>query len=262
MIRRELPAKTTRNPERLAGFVLALAVLLLAVAVAPATAADGIHEINQACVAEGCFPGDDPGFPVTIPARGSYQLTSNLDLRNEVDPEDVTAIEVSITGPENAGAVTIDLNGFGIFGETSCLGTPPTQCTPLGTGVGIFSLGNRITVRNGFIQGMGSHCINLVSDAQVEKVRVSSCGGNGIELGPNSRVRDNSVWQTWGHGIVMNGGPSQVTDNIVVGTHQDGLLAPARVAYGGNSFDSNDGDAISGLGVQISTNICGGVPCP
>jgi hypothetical protein len=44
-------------------------------------ASDGQLEINQACaVNTGCFPGDDPGFPVTITQPGSYRLTGNLDL--------------------------------------------------------------------------------------------------------------------------------------------------------------------------------------
>jgi hypothetical protein len=31
-----------------------------------AALAEGEFEIDQACVAVGCFPGDAPGFPVTL----------------------------------------------------------------------------------------------------------------------------------------------------------------------------------------------------
>ncbi len=52
-----------------------LAGLLLTLATS-AYASDGVLEINQACaVNTGCFPGDDPGFPVTVVQPGSYSLT-------------------------------------------------------------------------------------------------------------------------------------------------------------------------------------------
>jgi hypothetical protein len=42
----------------------ALGIALLSWALSPtADAADGRLEINQACVAAGCFSGDDPGSP-------------------------------------------------------------------------------------------------------------------------------------------------------------------------------------------------------
>ena len=62
-------------------------------------ATEGALEINQACVAGGCFPGDTAGFPVTIATRGNYELTSNLTLDNT----DQRAIKV------NSDNVVIDL---------------------------------------------------------------------------------------------------------------------------------------------------------
>jgi hypothetical protein len=56
-----------------------LLLLLLLVVASRAVAIDGVLEINQTCaVNTGCFAGDAPGFPVTISATGSYELTSNL----------------------------------------------------------------------------------------------------------------------------------------------------------------------------------------
>ena len=69
-------------------------------------ATEGALEINQACVAEGCFPGDTGGFPVTIANRGNYVFTSNITLDNTGQ----TAIEV------DSDNVVIDMKGFGVFG--------------------------------------------------------------------------------------------------------------------------------------------------
>jgi hypothetical protein len=46
---------------------------------ASVTAADGRYEINQTCAEQtGCFPGDSPGFPITIEGSGSYIFTGSL----------------------------------------------------------------------------------------------------------------------------------------------------------------------------------------
>ena len=88
-------------------------------------ASDGVLEINQACVATGCFAGDAAGFPVRVTQAGSYIFTSDLDVRGEANPEDVNAVEVQTSDPEG---VVIDLNGFRIIGPTNCPGTPQTCC--------------------------------------------------------------------------------------------------------------------------------------
>jgi len=50
----------------------------------PLAAVDGVIEINQARALAG-GPGDEPGFPVTIYASGSYRLTSNLSVGSDTD---------------------------------------------------------------------------------------------------------------------------------------------------------------------------------
>ena len=63
--------------------------------------------VTQAKVNTGNFtPCDAPGFPLTIRVRGAYKLTGNLTVPNA----NTTAIEII------ADNVTLDLNGFGIFG--------------------------------------------------------------------------------------------------------------------------------------------------
>ena len=83
------------------------------VATMPARAADGEVEINQACVAAGCFAGDAPGFPVTITQSGSYRLTSNLSPTTAQIGIDVTANDVAI-----------DLSSFTIKSTNVCAGPP------------------------------------------------------------------------------------------------------------------------------------------
>jgi len=92
--------------------------LVTALAAAPALAVDGVLEINQACVAAGCFPGDGPGFPVEITIPGSYRLTSNLT----VPDDDTTAILL-----QGVRLVNLDLNGFSILGQYAC-GVSPPNC--------------------------------------------------------------------------------------------------------------------------------------
>jgi hypothetical protein len=85
------------------GWVVAWALVIAM----PVMAGDGVLEINQTCATEtGCFPGDAPGFPVTLNESGSFALTGNLF----VDVE-ATAIEVG------ARPVDLDLNGFTIEGR-------------------------------------------------------------------------------------------------------------------------------------------------
>ena len=78
--------------------------LALAVALGVPTALSaGVFEIDQRCVAVGCFPGDFAGFPVTISSPGEYRLTSNLDTRFSPTPADLTAITKSVGPGAHAG---------------------------------------------------------------------------------------------------------------------------------------------------------------
>src|SRR4051794_31600963 len=93
------------------------------------------------------YPGDDPGFPVTISQSGSYRLTSNLT----VTDLNTTAIRIT------TNSVTLDLNGFSIFGPVVCAKNP-TICPTPGTGTGIQSaepgLTRGVRIFNGTVRGM------------------------------------------------------------------------------------------------------------
>jgi hypothetical protein len=131
-------------------------------------------------VQTGCFPGDAPGFPVTITQEASYVLTSKLDLTG-LSPAP-SAIRVL------SSRVTIDLGGFGIVGP--CLDAP--TC-PAGTGHGIDGGGAtgdpvRVAVRNGYIEGMPGHGILLSSSAFVSEVFAIGNGLDGVQVQTASRV--------------------------------------------------------------------------
>ena len=93
---------------------LGFGALLLAALPDLATAAPGQLEINQTCATQtGCFPGDSPGFPVTIDGQAgrSYLLTSDLILPN-------ASTDGIVVGTTSVG---IDLNNFEIV-RSGCEG--------------------------------------------------------------------------------------------------------------------------------------------
>ncbi len=104
-----------------------LTFLLFLVLAGPALAVDGVLEINQACaVNTGCFPGDTPGFPVTIsgfPPESSYRLTSSLQVPG------TNTDGLFLFGPH----ITIDFNGFSLSNLTVVAGTG-NAVTATGTG--------------------------------------------------------------------------------------------------------------------------------
>src|SRR5437660_214759 len=118
-------------------FLVFLTMSLLPVC---AFAVDGVVLINQSTVmAAG-------GFPYIIAQPGSYRLSGNLVVPNT----NTTAIQI------DADNVTIDLNGFAITGPLPCF-----VCFP-GSGNGIFGLNrNNITIKNGYIKGVGNNGVSI-----------------------------------------------------------------------------------------------------
>lgn len=240
----------------------------------PARASDGAIEINMAAAtAGGVTPGDGSGFPVTIDQPGSYVLTGNL----QVD-EDATAIQIT------ADNVTLDLNGFSILGPTSCTGSPPT-CTATGTGIGVFSIGINVTVRNGTVRGMGASGIELLHDSRVVEVYVRSNGSAGINTGDSSEVRRcmallngddgirTSVGMIIGNHARINAGDgieaasgSTVLDNVATQNGAFGLNLGSTAGYGGNVLTFNNGGNLSPQvsgGLELGDNVCGtNTTCP
>lgn len=180
-------------------------LILLAMAATPfcALAADGQVLLNQATVmAAG-------GFPYVISQTGSYKLSGSLTVPN------ATTSAINIT----ASNVTLDLNGFGIFGPDVCSGGPPvTLCTNsnLPPNFGVFSTAANVTIINGTISGMG---IGIKLDGAiggvVDRVRLVSNAGVGAFL--NLGTLSNSTMLNNGGGGLL-GNFVNVIGNVVSGS--------------------------------------------
>lgn len=250
--------------------VLVVAIMALA---SPAPAGDGRVEINQACVATGCFAGDPPGFPVRITTSGSYLLTSNLSV-----PDAAThGISIEIAN------VSLDLGGFALQGPVVCTGEPVTSCAPSGSGSGI-SADRDSRIHGGVVRGFGGTGIAVYTDTRVWDVIVTNNGGNGIALSRGASVRDSTIIFNGGSGITANtgGGFGEVAGSTVRGNQGDGITASGGLIID-NRFQNNGGIGITGsaatgrnvvtgnagasqIGVNIDVIACnqvsGAVVCP
>jgi hypothetical protein len=209
------------------GAGMSLSACLTLFGATSAHAADGVHEINQACVAAGCFPGDAPGFPVDITLQGSYQLTSNLS-------PTVTgqgAIRILATG------VTLDLRGFTV---AFCLDPPQgIACLAIGVATGIEGSGvTDTTLRNGVIQNFSGLGVDLGRRAHAERLNIRANGGAGLRVLQNSLVEHNR--------ISFNGG--------------SGISLGAGTAWGHNVLVTNNPD-FTGTGFAVAANMCTGEVC-
>lgn len=234
-----------------------------------AEAIEGSYEINQDCVAVGCFSGDGAGYPVTIANAGRYVLTTNL-----APPGDASTGAISIT----VSNVDLDLNGHTIDGGGSCTGTPVTTCSgALGsTGVNISAINGLIAhVHDGTVRGFSNFGIrilpgasgtlfdhlvvtenafggiNVVGESTVVSTRIeySSVDRNGQSgiapgNGVNSRilVENCEVSGNLGSGIVGGAGSSMVNNRISSNGAFGVACVPAVTgvcALGRNSFYAN-----------------------
>lgn len=226
-----------------------------------AEAVDGVTLINQLFALAGFVtPGDAPGYPVTITRPGSYRLSGNL----QVPDENTTAIVIQ------ADDVTLDLNGFGIFGPTVCSIVEffGLVCSPTGSGDGVQGGcgADNVTVMNGTVRGMGREGIFLCN-ARIERVSAVSNGGDGIFVSSGQVVRS-TARSNGANGIQCSISPPgcTVVGNTALGNKFVGLF----INHGGyvhNVFaDNNGGNANPQIGVgsgaeQMGGNVCGGALC-
>ena len=124
--------------------------------------------------------------PITIYGSGSYYLTGNLNMTSNANA-------ITIEG----SFVTIDLNGYGIYGQTG------GSCA-----IAISNSVQNVTVHNGLfyywgtaIQGANAACSTF------ENLQCNSCFQNGLTIGVNSTV----------HNCVVN--------DAAIGGGGDGILA-------------------------------------
>jgi hypothetical protein len=238
-----------------------------------------VLEIDPACAAVGCFPGDSPGYPIQITQPGSYKLTGNLDIRARPDPANLDAIQIL------APAVTLDLAGFLLLGPTVCSGDPPT-CAPTGLGVGVrvFDGAPGAVVRSGSISGFGfSGTSESGTFARLENLRAWSNGlfgvqaigigsqivgvtafANGIDgivAGTGVMVRRSTTSGNGHHGV-ESFGANLIVDIVSYDNGQHGIFGSGRSVYtrnvsAGNGFeglhDLNGGSIVLGNAFRDNT---------
>ena len=219
-----------KNFKRIAQCIATTLVLAHAVHAA-AAADDGVTPIDQArALSGGVTPGDAPDWPIFITRSGSFRLTSDLVI-DKLDHPDVIVIR--------ADNVTIDFNGFGIYGPNRCKTVGPygvTGCTIQGAGRGVSaSLQARgITIRNGQIRGMAGAGIGLFeADARISDMVVSDSGGTGIGI-RSGTLANNSSQSNGSEGLIARGAV-MATGNQAIGNGTDGLHffgAPGSLATG------------------------------
>jgi hypothetical protein len=145
-----------------------------------AQATPGAFEINQACVADGCFSGDAPGFPVTVSQPGIYVLSSNVEV------SDYTQTAIAITADD----VSLELNGFRVSGPNVCTGQQ-ADCTSNDNegGVGIDSVNTRnVSIRNGVVNGFGFAGVNAGESNLIDRIHSQNNGRAGFRMKAGSTI--------------------------------------------------------------------------
>jgi len=230
-----------------------LAIGLALFTVQPVFAAGEIIITHAKALAGKVTPGDAAGYPVSLTWRGAYQLATALY-------PSANQIGIQILAPE----VTIDLNGFTLFGA----------------GVashGIVGNQPNITIRNGTITRFKFDGVNGDKDFwMIDNMRVVRNGREGIRVGINARIEDSIISENGGIGIIgsnlhiennqisLNGKEGiWTTVATVLGNHLyanglHGILSTNFTGYGNNTLYSNNfgGAQVFGGFVPLHPNAC------
>jgi hypothetical protein len=202
----------------------AVCAALLLVGAGAARAVDGVLEINDASiVAAG-------GYPAVIAAPGSYVLTGNL-----TPPAGSNGIDVI------AADVTLDLNGFQIFGAGA----------PLSVGINGLSIG--LTVRNGAVTGFDTG-ISAGASSKVFQVRVMGNTGTGIS-GSTCLILESTI-EANGFGVAAQ--RCKIENNVIVGSAFSGISGMGNLILH-NQIIGNIGGGIFSFGESnITENVING----
>ena len=224
-------------------FSMVLPLFTLALLPLVAKASPGALEINQDCVAVGCFAGDTPGYPVTITQPGSYILTSDLAPPGNIN---TNAIEVV------ASVVDIDLNGHTIDGGGSCTGTPVTSCTGYAgsTGVHFSNNGNPgvFHLHGGTLRGFSNGGILIFDsgDGTVLDHLTSTQNSYGAFIIANdtlttTRIRDSQFVRNFQSGLTVANGSNRllIENSTAVGNSTYGFVMGSSSVAVGNRISSN-----------------------
>ena len=213
----------------------------------PVHAVDGVIEINQAkALVGGITAGDGPNYPVRINEPGSYRLTSDLVVSSGID-----GVEI------NADNVTLDLNGFTIFGSGE---------VGLNDGISIIASDNA-EVRNGTVRGFLRHGVFSLTGTRSRALGVRAIGNNanGLNLEGTALV-DGCVALDNGIFGIRVGAGSLVINSVARSNTDIGLALSSPSGYRSNVLTENNGgnaNPQTGGGIEIGTNVCGlNTTCP
>ena len=131
-------------------------------------------------------------LPFTISTAGSYYLAGNLT-------GSAGSNGISI----QADNVSLDLAGFTLLGSGGATGVVATASV------------KNIAVHNGVVRGWSAHGLDLRSafNSQVEGLRLSDNGGDGLVLGSGSMIRGCNAGYNTGSGFRLVGANSRAEDN-------------------------------------------------
>ncbi|MBS3744737.1 MAG: hypothetical protein KGY48_10340 [Wenzhouxiangellaceae bacterium] len=207
-----------------------LTLLCIFWAAAGLVRADGVIEINQACVDIGCFEGDSAGFPIRIRQSGSYRLTSDID----TDAALTQAIEIQGDG------VTLDLNGYTVRGRQSCQydqNSSEVRCDLQEDLVNnmIRAFGTGHTIRNGSVRGALGTGISLGGAEPggphlVENVHLSENGSRSLRAEGDGPI-------TQGAGIDVAPNKSALIRNCTSSLTARGFAGSEHTRFQGNLSD-------------------------
>ncbi len=136
---------------------VSLVLLFAFSSVLPVSHAAGALEINQDCIAVGCFNGDSPGYPVTITHPGTYVLTLDIGA-----PPDIFTNAITVS----ASLVDIDLCGHSIDCGGRCTGTPVSSFSGWQGNYGIQSNSRNpavLHIHDGLIKGFASGTLTFAN---------------------------------------------------------------------------------------------------
>ena len=198
--------------------------------------------VDQSCVNSSCFAGDSPGYPIEITQPGSYRLTSNLFMGNQVQ----FAIIVL------ASNVHIDMDGFSITGNNYCEWTgESTECklSPTGGAILTSNKADSVSVVNGSIRGIaGSGILMNGVGARVHGVIVQHVSGDGMSIEGSGIVTESVVDLAAGRGLFAQTGSLPVLFSRSV-------VSRSTQAFNAGTLDNivakDNGQGIGGLPTVI-----------
>ena len=177
-------------------------------------------------------PGDaSNSFRITQP--GSYYLTSDL-----TGAASKNGILIA------ASDVTIDLNGFTLRGVSGSL-----------TAIQMDVARSNICIRNGSIASWGFSAVNLYNSSGgagyvIEDVRASSCAGQNLLFGRNTRVSRCTIENAGSYGIYAPNGRCVIESCTVRGAASYGI-----VVFENSVVRDCAAHSVSGVGI-LATSSC------